>query len=213
MSSNIAESLNKALLPARGSPVVALLEFIRKMLGRWFASRRKKISRTVGDIPIAVEKQLMKRFKEGLGMTVLAVGSWDYEVVTKTGSRYIVSLEDRTCSCLEFQKIKLPCAHAMAAANDRDLEYRTMVYDIYRIGVWTKTVAEPILPVRDPADVTIPAEIRIRYLMPPRSKRPPGRPPKLRVHSAGEYEGTNKTKQPNKCGRCGGFGHNRTISD
>ena len=34
MSSNIAESLNNALLPARGSPVVALLEFIMKILAR-----------------------------------------------------------------------------------------------------------------------------------------------------------------------------------
>jgi len=34
MSSNIDESLNNALLPARGSPVVAFLEFIMKMLAR-----------------------------------------------------------------------------------------------------------------------------------------------------------------------------------
>lgn len=63
--------------------MVALLEFIRKMLARWFESRRLKISRTVGDIPIAVERKLLKRFKGGLGMTVLAVGRWDYEAVTK----------------------------------------------------------------------------------------------------------------------------------
>lgn len=54
MAINIAESLNKALLPCRGSTIVALLEFIRKMLDRWLESRKKKITRTVGDIPIAV---------------------------------------------------------------------------------------------------------------------------------------------------------------
>jgi len=92
MSSNIAESLNNALLPARGSPVVALLEFIRKMLARWFESRRKKISRTVGDIPIAVERELMKRFKGALGMSVSAVGSWDFKVVAKDGEQFHISL-------------------------------------------------------------------------------------------------------------------------
>ncbi|CAN6846108.1 unnamed protein product, partial [Brassica oleracea] len=35
MTSNIAESLNKVLLPARDSPIMALLEFIRRMLTRW----------------------------------------------------------------------------------------------------------------------------------------------------------------------------------
>ncbi|CAN7048976.1 unnamed protein product, partial [Brassica rapa subsp. trilocularis] len=39
MSSNLAESLNKALLPARDSPIMALLEFIRRMLSRWFECR------------------------------------------------------------------------------------------------------------------------------------------------------------------------------
>jgi len=96
MSSNIAESLNNALLPARGSPVVALLEFIRKMLARWFESRRKKISRTVGDIPIAVERELMKRFKGALEMSVLVVGSWDFEVVAKDGEQFHISLKQQS---------------------------------------------------------------------------------------------------------------------
>ncbi|XP_020873378.1 uncharacterized protein LOC110226354 [Arabidopsis lyrata subsp. lyrata] len=211
MSSNIAESLNNALLPARGSPVVALLEFIRKMLGRWFESRRKKIARTVGDIPIAVERELLKRFKGGLGMTVLAVGRWDFEVVAKDGEQFLVSLEQQTCSCLEFQKIRIPCVHAMAAAHDRALEFRTLVGEMHRLEMWSPTVQESILPVRDPSEVEVPEEIRVLCLMPPKTKRPPGRPPKLRIHSVGEYEGNNKSKQPNKCGRCGGVGHNRVT--
>ncbi|XP_010424043.1 PREDICTED: uncharacterized protein LOC104709074 [Camelina sativa] len=44
LTSNIAESLNHALLPARDSPIVAFIEFFRKMLSRWFESRRKKMA-------------------------------------------------------------------------------------------------------------------------------------------------------------------------
>lgn len=61
MSSNIVESLNHALLPARDSPIAALLKFIRKMLSRWFESRRRKISKMSGDIPEEVEKELLKQ--------------------------------------------------------------------------------------------------------------------------------------------------------
>ncbi|CAD5333074.1 unnamed protein product [Arabidopsis thaliana] len=146
---------------ARGSPVVALLEFIRKMLARWFESRRKKIPRTVGDIPIAVERELMKRFKGALGMSVSAVGSWDFKVVAKDGEQFHISL---------------------------GLEFRTLVGEMHRLTMWSPTVQAPILPVRNPSEVEVPQEIRSLCLMPPQTKRPAGRPPKLRIHSVGEYE-------------------------
>ncbi|XP_013751514.1 uncharacterized protein LOC106453858 [Brassica napus] len=40
-TSNIAESINSALKPAKGFPVSFLLEFIREKLGRWFFKRRE----------------------------------------------------------------------------------------------------------------------------------------------------------------------------
>ncbi|XP_013700416.2 uncharacterized protein LOC106404226 [Brassica napus] len=51
MSSNIAESLNKALVHARDSPIMALFEFIRRMISRWFVSRQRNISKMSGEIP------------------------------------------------------------------------------------------------------------------------------------------------------------------
>ncbi|XP_010485036.1 PREDICTED: uncharacterized protein LOC104763351 [Camelina sativa] len=202
MSSNIAESLNNALIPARGSPVVALLEFSRKMLARWFESRRKKILRTVGDIPIAVERELLKRFKGGLGMGVLAVGEWDFEVTSKDGKQFLVSVKDKTCSCMEFQKLKFPCTHAMAAAHDRGLEYMTLVGQMYRISTWTPTVGTSILHVQDPAEVSC--------LLESSDNEETTRETPEVAHPLCR-RGNNKSRQPNKCGRCGGFGHNRVT--
>ncbi|CAE5959266.1 unnamed protein product [Arabidopsis arenosa] len=107
-----------------------------------FKFTRKKISRTVGDIPIAVERELLKRFKGGLGMSVLAVR-------------------------------------------------RTLVGEMHRLRMWSPTVQESILPVRDPSEVDVPEKIRVLCLMPPKTKRPPERPPKLPIHSVGEYESRN----------------------
>jgi len=76
----------------------------------------------------------------------------------------------------------------MAAAHDRGLEFRSLVGEMHRLGMWSPTVQEPILLVRDPSEVDVPEEIRVLCLMPPKIKRPPGRPPKLRIHSVGEYE-------------------------
>ena len=134
----------------------------------WFKSRRKKIARTVGDIPIAVERELMKRFKGALGMSVSAVGRWDFEVVAKVGEQFHVSLEQQTCTCLEFQKIRIPFTHAMVVAHDRGLEFRTLVGEMHRLGMWAPTVQEPILLVRDPSEVDVRKNIRVLCLMPPK---------------------------------------------
>lgn len=50
-------------------------------------------------------------------MFVSAVGRWDYEVVTKDENQFNVSLEKKTCTCLEFQKVNMPCTHAIAAVR------------------------------------------------------------------------------------------------
>ena len=38
--SNICESLNTALLPAREMPILAMFEAIRKLLMNWFSEKR-----------------------------------------------------------------------------------------------------------------------------------------------------------------------------
>ncbi|CAA7025145.1 unnamed protein product [Microthlaspi erraticum] len=80
MSSNIAEALNAALLPARESPIVALFEFIRTMLCRWFESRRQKIEKMHGDIPEEVDKELSLNMEQSAGLPAVRVGAWTFEV-------------------------------------------------------------------------------------------------------------------------------------
>lgn len=62
------------MLPARGSPIVAFLEFIRRMLSRWFAARRKKIVKLKFEIPPAVVEECLKRLVDTIGFT--SNGCW-----------------------------------------------------------------------------------------------------------------------------------------
>ncbi|KAH0883574.1 hypothetical protein HID58_059670 [Brassica napus] len=64
MSSNIAESLNKALVHARDSPIMAQFEFIRRMISRWFVSRQQKISKMSGEIPPAVDELMENNLED-----------------------------------------------------------------------------------------------------------------------------------------------------
>ncbi|XP_024010534.1 uncharacterized protein LOC112085535 [Eutrema salsugineum] len=176
-SSNIAESLNNALLAPRDSPIIVMLEFIRRMLSRWLECRRETIQKMDGDITEAVDKLMNLQQQKSDALSVQGISLWEVEVSSEFGERRLVDLLKKTCSCLEFQTLKYPCRHAMAAARLRQVDF------------WQ------ILPVPDPDDIRIPAEVRDLIIMPPKAKRPSGRPTTKRKLSAGEYPQVAKKKE------------------
>jgi len=101
LTSNIAESLNAKLLPAREMPILALLESIHSTLMDWFSQKRQLEVNTPGIIvrKVAIQIQDVKnhqarryRFKQCIGM--------QYEVKSnQTLCDYLVNIEQQTCSC------------------------------------------------------------------------------------------------------------------
>ncbi|RID45126.1 hypothetical protein BRARA_I01874 [Brassica rapa] len=156
MTSNIAGSLNKALLRARDSSIMALLEFIRRMLTRWFECRRYDISKRQGNIPKIINEIVVEHLVLSTGLLVLPCSTWQFEVTHKpTKYSFVVDLEKRTCSCLEFQMLGLPCRHAIAAASFRKMEYALFVSQYHVKDTWSETVKGIILPIPNPEDINI----------------------------------------------------------
>ncbi|CAF1961357.1 unnamed protein product [Brassica napus] len=123
MTSNAAESLNNALLPARDSPIMALFEFIRRKLCTWYVSRRTEISKMKGNVPDSIQKILVEQLVLSTGLLVMPCSTWLFEVTHRpTNFGFTVDLDKRTCTCLEFQKLGLPCRHAIAAASCRNMQ-------------------------------------------------------------------------------------------
>ncbi|CAN7126274.1 unnamed protein product [Brassica rapa subsp. narinosa] len=92
-----------------------------------------------------------------------------------------------SCTCLEFQKVGIPCRHAIAAAAMfRDLQHSEFVADAYLKKTWNEITKGVTLPVPDPQDLFIPLEVSDLIMLPPKTKIPPGRPPSKRKRSAGE---------------------------
>ncbi|XP_033131799.1 uncharacterized protein LOC117126796 [Brassica rapa] len=187
MTSNAAELLNNALLPARDSPIMALFEFIRRKLCTWYVSRRTEISKMKGNVPDNIQKILVEQLVLSTGLLVMPCSTWLFEVTHRpTNFGFTVDLDKRTCTCLEFQKLGLPCRHAIAAASCRNMQYTMFVCKHHLKETWAETVRAIILPVPDPKDVEMPAEILTVDLYPPTTKRTKGRPGIKRKLSAGE---------------------------
>ncbi|RID78706.1 hypothetical protein BRARA_A01502 [Brassica rapa] len=212
MTSNAAESLNNALLPARDSPIMALFEFIRRKLCTWYVSRRTEISKMKGNVPDNIHKILVEQLVLSTGLLVMPCLTWLFEVTHRpTNFGFTVDLDKRTCTCLEFQKLSLPCRHAIAAASCRNMQYTMFVCKHHLKETWAETVRGIILPVPDPKNVEVPAEILTVDLYPPTTKQTKGRLGIKRKLSAGEIPGGSKKHKPNKCSNCFKEGHLKTT--
>ncbi|KAG7552214.1 MULE transposase domain [Arabidopsis thaliana x Arabidopsis arenosa] len=187
MTSNIAETLNNALRKGRGSPIIELLKFIRAMLTRWFSARRTKSGKHTGVVTPEVDKVLTKNLAKVRGSKVGNVHTWSYEIVGLFNGKHQVSLDRKQCTCKEYNKLKIPCGHAMLAATSIGQSYGSLVGDFYKTAAWRATYKGLINPELNLKDVVIPNGIKIADIYPPRTRRPPGRPKQLRIKSIGEF--------------------------
>ncbi|CAN7120402.1 unnamed protein product, partial [Brassica rapa subsp. narinosa] len=142
----------------------------------WSVSRRSEISKMKGNVPDNIQKILVEQLVLSTGLLVMPCSTWLFEVThMPTNFGFTVDQDKRTCTCLEFQKLGLPCRHAIAAASYRNMQYSMFVCKHHLKETWAKTVRGIILPVPDPKDVEVPAEILTVDLYPPTTKRTKGR--------------------------------------
>jgi hypothetical protein len=159
LTSNIAESLNAKLLPAREMPILALLESIRKTLMDWFAEKRQLEANTSGlivkkaatQIQDAVNFQARRyRFRQRTNM--------QYEVNSSETLRdYLVNITERTCSCRKWQATGIPCSHALGVIigglKDNPQAY---AQSFYSLDAFNNTYASPVMHPNNKIDYTRP---------------------------------------------------------
>ena len=78
--SNIAESINSALKPARGFPISFLLEFIREKLGKWYWKRREDALSLTSKHSRGIERLLAIRSEIADTMFVQPIDGWKFFV-------------------------------------------------------------------------------------------------------------------------------------
>ncbi|CAE6224290.1 unnamed protein product [Arabidopsis arenosa] len=215
MSNNIAEALNSALAKIVELPIVSMVESIRTKLMQWFCFRRAKAKRLLSlpePITPNVNKLMMRYHTASAGLNVKGVSDWSYQVSTPEGKSYYVDLQKKTCSCQQFQKLLIPCPHALAAARINGVHIPTLVGDVYKLTVFHAAYEQFIFPVPNQGDAEVPEVVEQEQFNPPRNPPGPGRRKKRRIPSAGEHVGGKRRKGgPHKCSICYETGHNRAT--
>ena len=237
MTSNVAETWNSVLREAREYPITALVEYIRVKLMNWFAERRNVPQVGNGRLTVRVKEIVEENFQNSGGMLVRRINDVGFEVKDKDGCSYHVNLATKSCSCYSFQKLLIPCSHALASAIKEKVSIESLVSDFYTVENLSLVYGEDILPISNEGNTSgASTEVvgEAVEIFPPSSRRPPGRPRKSRILSTGEIRVTNctiicfvyisekpvtkllccKMKTPRKrhvCSRCNASGHNKAT--
>ncbi|XP_019224697.1 PREDICTED: uncharacterized protein LOC109206332 [Nicotiana attenuata] len=186
MTSNIAESINVALVLARELPIYDFLEEVRKMFGRWNCSNCKEATQTY--------KTLGKKYQEMLEL--------NERMCTRMTT---VCLLERKCVCGRFQIDELPCPHAWAVLKSKFLMPEEYCSNYYKSSTIVMTYDVPVYPLPDKNDWNMPEHVAEEVVLPPKWKRPPGRPKKKRDKTLSELL---QPKNQHSCSICGQGGHN-----
>jgi hypothetical protein len=218
ITSNIAESINAWLLEAREKPIIAMLEQIRHQLMEWFTARRQIDQNTEGILVSSVAK-IIKNTLTTRARRYRIIESNDivYEVFSpETISTCVVRLDTETCTCCEWQISGIPCAHVLAVSLGREDDPQIYAKAFYRLDAYRGIYSDSIFPPNVNAAntiTTVAATTSISTVqpditvLPPNTRRPPGRPKKQRIR--GLREGGGRAKRNFRCSRCGNTGHSR----
>ncbi|XP_070011067.1 uncharacterized protein [Nicotiana sylvestris] len=121
--------------------------------------------------------------------------------------RYIVCLENKKCSCSQFQLEELPCAHALEALRHRNETYENYCSPYYTRESLLHMYEILVNPLPDERKWNVPQYILDEVVNPPTGdKRQSGRPQKERYKT---YDEIKSKKYKVSCGNCRGEGHNK----
>ncbi|CAD5314733.1 unnamed protein product [Arabidopsis thaliana] len=155
---------------------------------------------------------MLRYHKESAGLAVIVVSDWCYQVSTPEEKVYFVDLQKKECTCNQFQKLLIPCCHALATARINGVYIPTLVGKIYQVTVFGAAYAELIYPVPNQCDEDVPVVVVETEFNPPTNPPGPGRRRKRRIPSTGEQAESKRRKTgPHKCSTCGQPEHNRAT--
>ncbi|XP_009589172.1 uncharacterized protein [Nicotiana tomentosiformis] len=119
---------------------------------------------------------------------------------------FIICLQNKRCSCGQFQLDELPCAYALAALRHKNKSYENYCSPYYTRESLLYTYEILVDPLPDESKWNVPQHIAEEVVMPPIGKRQPGRPQKQRYKL---YDEVNAKKYKVSYGNCGLEGHNK----
>ena len=149
-----------------------------------------------------VSNTLEQRHRKAVKMSVRRL-SMNQAEVTEEFRKFEVDLSLKRCQCQVFQKDRIPCAHALAAADFLKISSSSLLDPLYLNSTLKELYKDVIhLVPTSRSQWTIPPRVQCLH---PLWKRGPGRPQVHRYRSF--WEGKKTSWKSKRCSECGRYGH------
>ncbi|XP_052730538.1 uncharacterized protein LOC108324442 [Vigna angularis] len=210
---NISEAFNSVLVHTRTKPIITMLEEIRVYIMQRWAKNRSKIQSFSG--PIC--PKIHARFTKESQATKNWIPSWSahklFEVrhVSQSGEKFVVNIDEFSCSCRRWSITGIPCCHSLAAMKFLNIDGQQFIPACFLKSTYEETNASIVYPINgnNMWDLTPYPDV-----MPPRKKVMPGRPKRKRRLKQWEIRKddsrVSKGGLRKRCGICREVGHNRS---
>ncbi|XP_060201944.1 uncharacterized protein LOC132630381 [Lycium barbarum] len=172
-TSNMAESLNSILRDEREYPVSAIFTSISRRFAEIFRQRHADIGDSNNIFVPSAEIMLREKMTEGDSLFVSIINrDADEFTAINSGRTVKVNLLNKTCSCREYDLVKLPCAHAMVALRLKyGNGYGSSIYKysspMYKVQSYIIAFAETINVVPPESEWVVPEKYAKMYIAPP----------------------------------------------
>ncbi|ESQ36884.1 hypothetical protein EUTSA_v10003072mg [Eutrema salsugineum] len=181
MTASIAHGFIHLLLPQTTGPIINLLNFYHTTVMRWLQTRLRASMDHPGVMSPGVQGFMDKLAVSKSQWQVLHISYGACEVVNSVGKIHFVNPLRRSCSCKVFNKLWIPCIHALVASDALRISAESLVHTCYTSVAWFETYIPQLYPCQEP----LPAEATAdgaTELLPPISSPLVGRPrPKTRM--------------------------------
>ncbi|XP_070003363.1 uncharacterized protein [Nicotiana sylvestris] len=135
--------------------------------------RRNEAEGTFYDFSCWVEEELKKKIDLAFTLNVFPVDSW-HSRVEEEGITFLVDLNKRTCDYFQFQFDELPCIHAIATIEKRNIKKSNFCSHCYLKESWLKIYERQIHLVGHNDSWIVPESVKSQIIKPPDFKVPPG---------------------------------------
>ncbi|KAJ0244431.1 F105 protein [Hirschfeldia incana] len=208
MTSNSGEPFFTWASDADDLPITQMVDVIRGKIMGMIQMRRIKGDEANGRrLTPSMEVKLEKECVNAQSLHVTS-SSEDSDLFQVHGETYeVVNMAQCDCSCRGWQLTGLPCHHAVAViscSGRSPYDFCSRYYSVenYRL---TYSVSINPVPLLEGDMCRESSGGDVMKVMPPQTRRPPGRPPKKKTPAE------EVVKRQLQCSKCKGLGHNKST--